>query len=79
VTPAAAYAGGEPAAVVAGCASMTALVLLKRLLANGAPDPEFERPGVWWNRLIYDRDIRDRDAWVRRGLERRGARTSARG
>jgi len=79
VTPAAAYAGGEPAVVVAGCGAVAALVLLKRLLANGAPDPEIERPGVWWNRLVYDRDIRDREAWVRRGLTRPGAKTSARG
>ena len=68
VAPVAAYAGGEPGAVVAGCVAMTLLVLAKRLFANGPPDHGL--PGVWRNRLLFDRDIRDRDAWVRRGLDR---------
>ncbi len=71
--PVAAYGGGADAAVVAGCGAAAALVLLKRLLANEPPEPQYARPGVWWNRLIYDRDIRDREAWVRRGLTRDGA------
>lgn len=79
VTPAAAYVGGEPAATVAGCGFVAALVLLKRVLANAAPDPESPRPGVWWNRLVFDRDIRDREAWVRRGVARDGAKTASRG
>ena len=77
VAPVAAYAGGEPAAVVAGCVAMAALVLAKRLLANGPPEPQVA--GVWRNRLLFDRDIRDRDAWVRRGLDRRGGQPAARG
>jgi glycerol-3-phosphate acyltransferase PlsY len=67
-TPVAAYAGGATPAVVWGCAIVAAIVLLKRLLANGAPAPDCERPAVWLNRLLYDRDIRDREAWVRREL-----------
>jgi glycerol-3-phosphate acyltransferase PlsY len=66
--PVAAYAGGENVAVVGGCAAMTALVLAKRLLANAPPEPGIA--GVRWNRLLFDRDIRDRDVWVRRGLDR---------
>jgi acyl phosphate:glycerol-3-phosphate acyltransferase len=77
VSPVAAYAGGEPAAVVGGCVAMTALVLMKRVLANGPPEQPV--PGVWRNRLLFDRDIRDRDAWVRRGLDRRGGEPAARG
>ena len=77
VAPFAAYVGGEPAAVVAGCVAMVVLVLAKRLLANGPPEANV--PGVWRNRLLFDRDIRDRDAWVRRGLDRRGGQRAARG
>lgn len=76
VAPVAAHVGGESAAVVGGSAAMAALVLAKRLLANGPPGPHVE--GVWRNRLVFDRDIRDRDAWVRRGLDRRGGRPATR-
>jgi len=77
VAPVAAYAGGEAAAVVGGCVAMAALVAGKRLLANGPPDsPD---AGVWRNRLLFDRDIRDREAWVRRGLDRRGGQPASRG
>jgi glycerol-3-phosphate acyltransferase PlsY len=79
LTPAAAYAGGEPAAVAIGCAALTVLVLAKRVLANGPPDPDLPRGGVWRNRLLFDRDIRDREAWVRRGVTRDDANTPARG
>ena len=68
-TPLAAAIAGQPAAVIAGCAALAAIALVKRMLANGAPDASCARPGVWLIRLIYDRDIRDRDAWVRRGLD----------
>jgi glycerol-3-phosphate acyltransferase PlsY len=64
LSPLVAAAAGGGAAVVAGCAAMAALIALKRLLANEWP----ERPSaeVFLNRLVYDRDIRDREAWVRR-------------
>ena len=67
-TPAAAALAGEPFAVVAGCTAIAALALVKRLLANGAPDASCPRPEVWFIRLLCDRDVRDRDAWVRRGV-----------
>jgi glycerol-3-phosphate acyltransferase PlsY len=67
-TPVVAAITGEPAPVVAGCAALAAIAMLKRVLANGTPDPACGRPGVWLIRLAYDRDVRDRDAWVRRGL-----------
>ena len=67
-TPIAAAISGEPASVVAGCAALATIAMTKRLLGNGAPDPGCDRTGVWLIRLLYDRDIRDREAWVRRGL-----------
>ncbi len=66
--PIAAVVSGEPAPVVVGCAALATIAMVKRLLANGAPDPSCERPRVWLIRLACDRDIRDRDAWVRRGV-----------
>jgi glycerol-3-phosphate acyltransferase PlsY len=68
-TPFAAAIAGQPPAVIAGCAALAAIAMLKRMLANGAPDASCARPGVWLVRLVYDRDLRDREAWVRRGLD----------
>jgi hypothetical protein len=65
-TPFAALIAGEPAATVVAFALLAALAHVKRLLANGAPDRDAPRPAVWLNRLLLDRDIRDRDAWIRR-------------
>jgi glycerol-3-phosphate acyltransferase PlsY len=65
-TPIAAYAGGEPRAVVAGCGVVAVMVLVKRVLGNEPPEAGAPRPGVYVTRLLYDRDIRDREAWVRR-------------
>lgn len=67
--PVAAIIAGDAAPVVAGCVALAALAALKRVLANGPPAPELARPGVWWIRLALDRDIRDREAWVRRRTE----------
>ena len=79
LTPAAAFAGGEPAAVVVGCGALALLVLAKRVRANGPPDPDLARGAVWYNRLLFDRDVRDREAWVRRGVARDDTHTPARG
>lgn len=68
-TPVAAAVAGQPASTIAACAALAAIALVKRMLANGAPDANCTRPGVWLIRLVYDRDIRDREAWVRRGLD----------
>ncbi len=69
LAPGAALVSGQTAPVVAGCAALAALALLKRLLANEAGAAlSGPRPGTWRNRLVFDRDVRDRDAWVRRGL-----------
>jgi glycerol-3-phosphate acyltransferase PlsY len=67
-TPFAALAAGQPGTIVLGCALLAAIALVKRVLANGAPTAEAERPAVWGHRLLYDRDVRDREAWVRRRI-----------
>jgi glycerol-3-phosphate acyltransferase PlsY len=64
--PAGAIVMEQSGAVVAACAALAALAAAKRLTANGPPDASCERPAVYLHRLLYDRDIRDRDAWVRR-------------
>jgi glycerol-3-phosphate acyltransferase PlsY len=66
-TPIAALAAGEPGTTVIACALLAAIALFKRLLANAAPDETAPRD-VWANRLLLDRDIRDREAWVRRSI-----------
>jgi hypothetical protein len=67
--PVAAAIANEPSAIVAGCAALAAIAIAKRLLANGSPDAHCPRPEVWVLRTLYDRDIREREAWVRRGLQ----------
>ena len=69
--PIAAAVGGESAAIVAGCAALAAVAFAKRLLGNGPPAPEHPRPRVWLLRLVYDRDIADREAWVAGSRQRR--------
>ncbi len=64
-TPIAALVTDESAATAVMCAFLAGIALAKRLLANGLPDSSAPR-GVWMNRLWLDRDIRDREAWVRR-------------
>jgi glycerol-3-phosphate acyltransferase PlsY len=68
LAPAAAIVAGQDAPVVIGCLMMLLLAMAKRLAANGVPPEQYARPHVWLYRLVYDRDVRDRDAWVRRGL-----------
>ena len=68
LAPAGALVEGQGPLVVAGIVALVALVMLKRLAANGPPERTHQRPRVWLFRLVYDRDVRDRDAWVRRGL-----------
>src|SRR5205823_2377518 len=74
LSPAAAAAARQPAPVIAGCAALALIVLLKRVFANGPPEPPDARPGVLRNRLIFDRDIPDREAWVHRRVTSRSTR-----
>lgn len=66
IMPFGAVIADQSPVIVLGCALLAAVVLLKRLNANGAPDAAHDRPAVWLHRLLYDRDVRDREAWVRR-------------
>lgn len=51
----------QPSAIVAGFAGAAGLIFAKRIVANdGLPTD----PHVLINRLLYDRDEADRDAWV---------------
>ncbi|MBI2724210.1 MAG: glycerol-3-phosphate acyltransferase [Chloroflexi bacterium] len=68
VAPLAARWRGESAAVVAGIGALSAAVFVKRLVGNAPPAADLPRPGVYLTRLIFDRDTRDRTAWVRRNL-----------
>ena len=68
--PVAAAIAGDGAMIALGCALLAAVAMAKRVTANGPPDASAPRPDVWVNRLLYDRDVRDRDAWVRRGAAR---------
>ncbi len=57
----------EDLSVTMGFLAMTLIMIIKRLTAQ--PATETRTIGMWrlvWNRLLYDRDIGDRMAWVRR-------------
>jgi hypothetical protein len=53
--------------VAVGCLGMALIIFAKRLLTNhiGLPADQDWRD-VLLNRLVFDRDLRDRDEWVRR-------------
>jgi glycerol-3-phosphate acyltransferase PlsY len=61
-TPLVALAAGQSSEIVAGLAGMAALIFAKRLLGNARALPG---PSVLLNRLLYDRDTRERERWVR--------------
>ena len=57
----------EPASVTMGFVAMTLIVIIKRLTAQPAAEARSIGMGrLLWNRLLYDRDIGDRKAWVHR-------------
>jgi hypothetical protein len=56
---------------------MIALVFLKRVTTNLETLPRHGRAGVLLNRLLLDRDTRDRESWIHRRVHpRRPASTS---
>jgi hypothetical protein len=59
----------DPELITGAWVGATILLILKRLLGNpprpGLP-PTRITPSVLWNRLLFDRDIRDAAAWVNR-------------
>jgi len=61
---------GLPSMISWYCGLTLGLMVLKRLLANGTPLPAgVPRRRVLLNRLLRDRDIDDRNEWVRRAPE----------
>jgi glycerol-3-phosphate acyltransferase PlsY len=67
LAPLASLVTDGPGPVAAGCLGMALIVFAKRLLTNriGLPADQDWRDVVL-NRLLFDRDLRDRDEWVRR-------------
>ncbi len=58
---------GQPTITTWGCWVMLLLTVLKRLEGNREPVPTNEaRWGVFWRRLVLDRDIADFDSWAHR-------------
>ena len=58
-------------AYILGLGLMVLVVVLKRLLGNELPEKWSER--IIFYRLFFDRDVRDRDEWVRRGIKTKPA------
>jgi glycerol-3-phosphate acyltransferase PlsY len=57
----------QPPAVTFGFLAMTLIIIIKRLTAQPATEARTIGMGrLLWNRLLYDRDIGDRKAWVHR-------------
>ena len=66
--PVAALAAGQSPEIVAGLAVMAAIIAAKRLLTNHPSIPAGANAReVLFNRLVYDRDSRERDSWLQRG------------
>ncbi len=60
------YALEQGSAIIAGNFAMIALVFMKRLTTNMEALPRHGKARVLLNRLLLDRDTRDRESWVRR-------------
>lgn len=70
ITPLAAVAAGQSIEIVAGLLAMAAIIAAKRLLSNQPQPPRGANlPRLLLNRLLYDRDVPEREAWVQRGEE----------
>jgi glycerol-3-phosphate acyltransferase PlsY len=67
LAPLASLITGSAGVVAVGCLGIALIVFAKRLLTNriGLPADQDWRD-VLLNRLLFDRDVRDRDEWVRR-------------
>ena len=58
---------GRPTAIVWLMAGIVGLTIVKRLVSNSLRRASVSTPRLLWNRLVYDRDIAEHDAWMRRG------------
>jgi glycerol-3-phosphate acyltransferase PlsY len=73
LAPLAALLAGQSPEIVAGLVAMAALVFAKRLLTNQPRLPAgADGRHVLFNRLLYDRDTRERETWVHGGPRRVG-------
>ena len=61
-----AVAWGRPTAIVAALAGLAALAIVKRLMPGMRNTSGTGYGRLMLNRLLYDRDIADHDAWVQR-------------
>lgn len=72
LTPISALLTGQHISVFLGCSAILGVIVIKRLLGNEA----WTWHGDWHVlllRLLFDRDVRSRDAWLKRGDTTRGA------
>jgi glycerol-3-phosphate acyltransferase PlsY len=64
--PAISHVLGEPAEIGYGFMALLAIVIIKRLTANRPVGQTRSKWLVLLNRFLFDRDIRDRKAWMYR-------------
>jgi glycerol-3-phosphate acyltransferase PlsY len=65
------WGSGQPPAVTFGFLAILVVVVAKRLTARPFSTVSIEKKQLLLNRLLFDRDIRDRKAWMYRGSKRR--------
>jgi glycerol-3-phosphate acyltransferase PlsY len=71
VTPLASLVVDGPGPIAGGCLCLAAIIFTKRLLGSSAVRTKgVPRREVLLNRLLFDRDVRSRNEWVRKGLDR---------
>jgi glycerol-3-phosphate acyltransferase PlsY len=67
VMPLASWIAGEPLAMTLGFLAMFLIMVIRRLTAPKTPVSASVPAGqLLLNRLLFDRDIRDREAWIHR-------------
>ena len=60
----------RPSAVVLLMTGLLLITVVKRLASNSLRGSDIPLPQLLFNRLMYDRDIADHDAWVQRNTPR---------
>jgi len=74
-----AYVFDEDAALIWGFGTIVLLIIVKRLTGNWTPLPPDGGRRTLLNRLLYDRDTKERHAWVKRtGVDNRAPTQEAR-
>lgn len=70
--PVAALLWERPSAVVLALVGLLAITVVKRLVANSSGTEGISMPRLLYNRLVFDRDVADRDAWMGRDATSEG-------